>query len=335
MPYGNGAGEWAPFGALRGVRAPAAVRRVMRQRRAFDLRTKAFTAASSSAVGSSGGCSGKVARGFGAQIALVRPEPQAPALPVSVESLRSFGENAVVPGRVLFSSVSGSHLYGFPSADSDVDLRGAFVAPLRSVLSLRSQTETLERNGHIDGVLIESVFHEVAKYFRLLAKGNGYVIEQILSPIGIARSSHYEALHRLAPRFMTKRTILGHYNGFSATQLSLVRRHPHKEVKLILYAFRVLMTGIYALRTGKIEANLLVLNDTFRFDFVDDLVRMKLERENSPIASGGHATDWYLQKAEELRTVLKDEAERSTLPDEAESGAFSELDDLLYAIRSG
>ena len=33
------------------------------------------------------------------------------------------------PG-VLFATISGAHLYGFPSADSDVDMRGCFRAPL-------------------------------------------------------------------------------------------------------------------------------------------------------------------------------------------------------------
>jgi len=169
-------------------------------------------------------------------------------LPVPVLALRAFGQEAVAPGKVLFSSISGSHLYGFPSADSDIDLRGAFVAPLRAVLSMRPHDATLEVNADVDGVLVESVFHEIAKYFRLLVKGNGYVIEQVLSPLHVSQSPEYETLRKLAPRFMTKKTVLGHYSGFSATQLSLVRRHPHKEVKLILYAFRVLMTGIHALR---------------------------------------------------------------------------------------
>lgn len=34
----------------------------------------------------------------------------------------------------LFATVSGAHLYGFPSPDSDVDLRGAFVLPVRDVV---------------------------------------------------------------------------------------------------------------------------------------------------------------------------------------------------------
>jgi hypothetical protein len=254
-------------------------------------------------------------------------------LPLSHAALDSFGASAIAPGRMVFSSISGSHLYGFPSKDSDIDLRGAYVAPLRSVVSLRESVETREVSSTIDGVLVEGVFHEVAKYFRLLVKGNGYVIEQILSPIGIARSKEFAELQRLAPRFMTRKTVLGHYSGFSASQLSLVRRHPHKGVKLILYAFRVLMTGINALRTRQIEANIVELNKTFQFDFIDQLVDMKIARENSPLGGGGHSVDWYIAKAEELRGTLESEAVASELPSAPDPASIDELDDLLYALR--
>ncbi len=43
----------------------------------------------------------------------------------------------------LFATVSGAHLYGFQSPDSDVDLRGAFVAPLDRVLRISPYQETL------------------------------------------------------------------------------------------------------------------------------------------------------------------------------------------------
>ena len=35
-------------------------------------------------------------------------------------------------------------------------------------------------------------------------------------------------------------------------------------IKPLLYVYRVLLTGIHLMRTGKVEANLVVLNDEFR-----------------------------------------------------------------------
>ena len=45
--------------------------------------------------------------------------------------------------RPLFAAVSGAHLYGFPSPDSDVDLRGAFVLPAAELLRLAEPQETI------------------------------------------------------------------------------------------------------------------------------------------------------------------------------------------------
>ncbi|WP_406047653.1 DNA polymerase beta superfamily protein [Kribbella sp. NBC_00889] len=42
------------------------------------------------------------------------------------------------PYRLLFATVSGAHLYGFPSRDSDVDLRGVHVLPATEVAGLRT-----------------------------------------------------------------------------------------------------------------------------------------------------------------------------------------------------
>ena len=44
----------------------------------------------------------------------------------------------------LFVTVSGAHLYGFPSSDSDVDLRGCHQLPLRDVVGLALPNQTLE-----------------------------------------------------------------------------------------------------------------------------------------------------------------------------------------------
>jgi len=36
------------------------------------------------------------------------------------------------PHPLLFATISGAHLYGFPSPDSDYDLRGVHILPLRA-----------------------------------------------------------------------------------------------------------------------------------------------------------------------------------------------------------
>lgn len=48
------------------------------------------------------------------------------------------------PYPLLFSTISGAHLYGFPSPDSDFDLRGVHLLPLEEVVGLNPGHETIE-----------------------------------------------------------------------------------------------------------------------------------------------------------------------------------------------
>jgi len=59
---------------------------------------------------------------------------------------------AVQPYPLVFATVSGAHLYGFPSPDSDYDLRGVHVLPLRAVLGLEEREETIEVSEARDGL---------------------------------------------------------------------------------------------------------------------------------------------------------------------------------------
>ena len=49
-----------------------------------------------------------------------------------------------IPYPLVFVTVSGAHLYGFPSADSDYDLRGMHVLPAKEVVGLDAGPETLD-----------------------------------------------------------------------------------------------------------------------------------------------------------------------------------------------
>src|SRR3954462_12278671 len=84
------------------------------------------------------------------------------------------------PYPLLFVTISGAHLYGFPSPDSDFDLRGVHLLPLEKVVGLNPGHETVEKSGIHDGLEIDLVTHDAKKFFGLLLKKNGYVLEQVL-----------------------------------------------------------------------------------------------------------------------------------------------------------
>jgi predicted nucleotidyltransferase len=79
----------------------------------------------------------------------------------------------------MFATVSGAHLYGFPSPDSDYDLRGVHILPPEEMLGLLPKRETVEIEGMRAGVELDLVTHDVLKFFAMLLKRNGYVLEQL------------------------------------------------------------------------------------------------------------------------------------------------------------
>ena len=87
------------------------------------------------------------------------------------------------PYPLIFATISGAHLYGFPSPDSDFDLRGVHIQPPREVLGLHTGPETIEAAGDDHGLEIDLVTHDAKKFFALMLKKNGYVLEQLHSPL--------------------------------------------------------------------------------------------------------------------------------------------------------
>jgi predicted nucleotidyltransferase len=183
---------------------------------------------------------------------------------------------------LLFATVSGAHLYGFPSRDSDVDLRGVHVLPLAEVVGLRHGPETKERMWVRDGVEIDLVTHDVQKFCRLLTRPNGYVLEQLLSPLVVHTTDAHRRLAELAAGCLTSRHA-HHYRGFAATQWRLFERTG--EIKPLLYTFRALLTGVHLMRTGEVVAHLPTLLEALGGpDHLGALIEAKVLGEHRALA---------------------------------------------------
>src|SRR6266404_3112693 len=105
---------------------------------------------------------------------------------------------AAQPYPLLFATISGAHLYGFPSPDSDFDLRGAHVLPLDAVVGLEVRDETVQDSRVIEGLEMDIVSHDVRKFFGLLLKKNGYVLEQLFSPLVVRTTPEHAELKSIA-----------------------------------------------------------------------------------------------------------------------------------------
>ena len=125
----------------------------------------------------------------------------------------------VQPYPLLFATVSGSHLYGFPSPDSDFDLRGVHILPLPKVIGLISGEETIEVSEVREGVQPirnsrhQEIFSVAVEAQRLRARtpvfaANSLQYKRTRGIKGYRLELHYQAPQPPLSRFCHNREIV-------------------------------------------------------------------------------------------------------------------------------
>ena len=246
---------------------------------------------------------------------------------MNIELLKA--EAASHPYPLLFASVSGAHLYGFPSPDSDYDLRGVHILPATEAVGLLPKRETIEFSGLRGGIEVDLVTHDVLKFFTMLLKRNGYVLEQLYSPLVVQSTPEHEELRDIARGCITRHHG-HHYLGFAANQWGLFLKDDPPKIKPLLYVYRVILTGIHLMQTGEVEANLVTLDQEFHLSYIPELVERKVHgSEKGALDDAGR--DFHEKEYIRLLAKLEEAAAVSSLPDEPSSR--DALNDLLIRVR--
>ena len=234
-----------------------------------------------------------------------------------------------LPYELMFVTISGSHLYGFNSQDSDVDLRGVHVPWTEDVFKITPPQETVER---MEGIY-DIATHEVSKYIHLLLKNPAYCLEQLYSPLVVISSGWHAELKEIGRRCVNKKSTK-HYLGFTNSQLNMLRRRPDKEVKILLYVFRTLLSGLKYAQEGIVEPNLLTLNAQYKLSYLDELIEQKLKgQEKSGLAAGGNSMEFYLKQSSILMAKVEAAIDTSPLPEHTDPKVVEELNDFLLRLR--
>ena len=236
---------------------------------------------------------------------------------------------AAHPYPLMFATLSGAHLYGFPSPDSDYDIRGAHILPLNEVIGLSAGQDTVDSTRFVDDVEVDVVTHDVRMFFGLLLNKNGNILEQIYSPYVLATSDEHEELKEIVQACIT-RHHQHHYSGFAHSQWCQLTKKGIASPKKLLYVYRVLLTGIHLMKTGRVEANLKRLNEDAKIRNVDYLIEQKSSGPEH-VTFQDFDISQFEAEYERLRGELDQAAADSKLPDEP--GGKDALNDLLIRLR--
>ncbi len=215
--------------------------------------------------------------------------------------------------RHLVIHLSGAHAYGFPSPDSDLDLKAIHVAPASRLLGLSPPAPAADRLEVVEGVELDYTSNEIGEALKGILGGNGNYLERVLGDTALAGSPELETLRPLVARSLSRRAWR-HYAGFARNQLEHARAGDAPSAKKVLYVLRTALTGSHLLRTGELVADLTRLLDRYGFGDARELIHVKTRGER--VALDDDERGRWLAEAERALSLLEDARDESILPEE-------------------
>ncbi|WP_215844446.1 nucleotidyltransferase domain-containing protein [Acidithiobacillus montserratensis] len=215
--------------------------------------------------------------------------------------------------RILYACESGSRAWGFPSPDSDYDVRFLYVHPLPWYLRIHPGRDVIVLP--IDGDLDINGW-DLRKALQLMLKGNQSVYEWLNSPIIYSENpACLKELRQLSSRAYRRRAALGHYFGIASR---IAAEHLHTDdvpIKKVLYVLRSMLAGRWAAERQEqppVSMELLVagagtrIEDGIRQEIADILEAKQSAMERETICMSTRMTDFIDQSMVDLRRCLQE-----------------------------
>lgn len=132
---------------------------------------------------------------------------------MNLESLQNQNSNSII-----FESVVGSQAYGTATPESDEDIKGIFVQPAHSLLSLQAPPQ------QVADAKNDVVYYSLARFLELALGANPNIIELLFMPAECVRfrSEHFDLLERNRSLFITKQAYQSHV-GYALAQIKKAR----------------------------------------------------------------------------------------------------------------
>lgn len=229
----------------------------------------------------------------------------------------------------LVVHLSGAHAYGFPSPDSDLDLKAVHIADTRALLGLTPPPAAANRLEFIDGLEVDYTSNELAQCVGGLLKGDGNMLERVLSQAWVGpRDPRCDALGDHARATLSRR-YHRHYAGFARSQYKHVVHGDRPTAKRVLYVLRTALTGVHLLETGVCEPDLTRLFALYDVPEVSSLIAHKQQAEKQPLPNP-EASVAVMDRA---LARLDDAHRTSALPPDPPEAAAAALEQWMIAQR--
>lgn len=143
---------------------------------------------------------------------------------------------------VIYACESGSRAWGFPSKDSDYDVRMVYYHPVEWYLSLSKQRDVIEEP-IVD--LLDISGWDIVKTLRLLRKSNPSILEWANSPIVYLETEQFASVRELLDVGFLPRASMYHYLSMAKTNARNYLTRDEVNIKKYLYAIRPLLCALW------------------------------------------------------------------------------------------
>lgn len=185
--------------------------------------------------------------------------------------------------KILFACEAGSRAWGFPSPDSDFDVRFVYYKPLKSYLSIEEKKDTI--NIPIDSELDINGW-DLKKYLKHIYKSNPTVFEWLQSPISYkSQSKELEELVNISNDFFAEKAMIHHYLGISRNAYRTCLDNKIR-IKKLFYVLRPLLAAFWICEKQTIPpmifADLIpLIKDKFIVEKIEELLIEKSKANES------------------------------------------------------
>ncbi len=150
--------------------------------------------------------------------------------------------------KILLAVESGSRAWGFPSPDSDYDVRIIYLRKPEWYLSIDDKKDTIE---YFHGKLLDIGGWDIRKTLRLLRKSNATPFEWAQSPIIYEEKRGFrEQLMHLAREFFQPIHSLNHYRGIAKNSYNKLSAAGEIKLKTLFYIIRPILAGVWIIKNG-------------------------------------------------------------------------------------
>ncbi|MGB0931092.1 MAG: nucleotidyltransferase domain-containing protein [Chitinophagales bacterium] len=142
--------------------------------------------------------------------------------------------------KILYACESGSRAWGFPSPDSDYDVRFIYIKPIDWYLSINEKTDHITLP--LDADNLDIVGWDIRKVLSLMRKSNASIFAWMLSPIIYQNENGFvEKLRELAHQYFAPRATIHHYLGLTRKIVQTELQKDKVNIKKYFYVLRPLL----------------------------------------------------------------------------------------------